>query len=75
MNAYLPNQHSNQQQPTTNNKKHRPAFHIESKIGGYCGLCNVPGVVGNGTNSCELSDQCSGLHLPTPAKKFAAAAE
>lgn len=56
---------------TAGNKPAPPAFYIESDVSGYCGLCNVPGVNGTGVGSCEVSDQCGGLNLPSAAQRYA----
>ncbi len=49
-----------------------PAFHIESNVDGYCGLCNVPGVNGTGMGSCEVSDDCRNLNVPKAGARYAA---
>ena len=48
----------------------RPFFHLDSKVDGYCGLCNVPGVNGTGMGSCEVADDCGALNLPDKALRY-----
>lgn len=53
-------------------KETPPAFYIESNVGGYCGLCQVPSVNGTGMSSCEVQDDCRALNLPKGSQRYAA---